>query len=51
MSCINFLISTVIMVGVLLVNARNAFNSANHVTALWNARVVWPIYVFLFPVY
>lgn len=38
----NFLISTVMMVGVLLVDARNVFISVNHMTALWNARVVWP---------
>ena len=26
---------------VLLVDAGNAFNSVNHVIALWNARVLW----------
>ena len=27
--------------GVLLVDARNTFNSVDHVAALWNARVLW----------
>ena len=27
--------------GVLLVDARNAFNSVNRVATLWNARVLW----------
>ena len=28
--------------GVLMVDAKNAFNSVNRVAGLWNARVYWP---------
>ena len=37
---------------VLLDDARNAFNSVDHVAALWNARVIWLCYSrFLFNSY
>ena len=28
--------------GILLVDAANAFNLVSWVTALWNARILWP---------
>ena len=35
--------------GGLFVNARNAFNSVDHVAALWNARILWLLRMFSLP--
>ena len=37
----NLICTVMIVGGILLVVARNAFNSVNHVAALWNAGVLW----------